>query len=50
MVGPPSHTKKTLDSIRASDVRKLSFLLGGTGVESFGNPKDGPVWFGSQGP
>ena len=47
LLGPPSDTKETLDSIRVSDVRKLAFLLGGTGGRTSGNPKDGPVWFGS---
>jgi len=47
LLGPASGTKETLDSIRVSDVRKLAFLLGGTGGRSSGNPKDGPVWFGS---
>jgi len=47
LLGPPSDTKETLDSIQVSDVRKLAFLLGGTGGRSSGNPKDGPVWFGS---
>ena len=44
---PPSDTKETLDSCRISDVRKLAFLLGGTGGRTSTNPKDGPVWFGS---
>ena len=44
---PPRVTKTTLANTRASDVRKLAFLLGGTGGRSSGNPKDGPVWFGS---
>ena len=47
LLGPPSDTKETLDSIRVIDVRKLAFLLGGTGGRTSGNPKDGPVWFGS---
>jgi len=46
---PPRVTKKTLETIRASHVRKLAFLLGGTGGRSSSNPKDGPVWFGSGG-
>jgi len=46
---PPSAAKKTLDSIRVSDVRKLAFLLGGTNGKTSGDPKDGPVWFGSRG-
>jgi len=46
---PPSATKKTLDRIRVKDMRKLAFLLGGTGGRTSGNPKDGPVWFGSGG-
>ena len=36
---PPRATKKTLENIRASDVRKLAFLLGGTGGRSASNPK-----------
>ena len=47
LLGPPSDTKETLDRIRVSVVRKLAFLLGGTSGRSSGNPKDGPVWFGS---
>ena len=48
LLGPPSDTKEseTLAS-QVSDVRKLAFLLGGTSGRSSGNPKDGPVWFGS---
>jgi len=46
---PPCVMKATLANIRASDVRKLPFLLGGTGDWSSGNPKDGPLWFGSGG-
>ena len=46
---PPRVTKATLANIRAGDVRKLPFLLGGSGGRSSGNPKDGPVWFGSGG-
>jgi len=49
LLGPPSATKETLDSIRVSDVRKLAFLLGGTGGRTSGNPKDGSVWPGSGG-
>jgi len=45
----PRVTKKTPETIRASHVRKLAFLLGGTGGRSSSNPKDGPVWFGSGG-
>jgi len=30
--------------IWASDMRKLTFLLRGTGGKSSGIPKDGPVW------
>jgi len=48
LLGPPSITKKTPDSIRIRDVRKLAFLLGGTGGRTSGNPKDGPVCFGSE--
>ena len=47
LLGPPSTTKKTLDSIRVSDVQNLAFLLEGTGSRTSGNPKDGPVLFGS---
>jgi len=47
LLGPPSDTKETLDSIRVSEVRKLAFLLGGTGCRTSCNPKHGPVWFGS---
>ena len=43
LLGPPSDTKEILDTIRVSDVRKLPFLLGGTGGRTSGNPKDGPV-------
>jgi len=43
----PSDTKKTLDRLRMSDVRKLAFLLGGTSGRTSDNLKDGPVWFGS---
>jgi len=43
LLGPPSDTKEILDTIRVSDVRKLAFLLGGTGGRTSGNPKDGPV-------
>jgi len=46
---PPRVTKAALANTRAGDVRKLAFLLGGTGGRSSGNPKDGPVWFGSGG-
>ena len=45
----PRFTKKTLKTIRVSHVRKLAFLLGGTGGRSSSSPKDGPVWFGSGG-
>jgi len=47
LLGPPSDTKETLDSIRVSDVRKLAFLLRGTGGTGgrTGSPKDEPVWF-----
>ena len=38
-----------LDRIRVSDVHKLAFLLEGTGGRTSGNPKYGPVWFGSRG-
>jgi len=47
LLGPLSSTKETLDRIRIRDVRKLAFLLGGTGGRTSGNPKDGPVWYGS---
>ena len=47
LLGPPSSTKKTLDSLRIRDVRKLAFLLGGISGRTSGNPKDGPVWYGS---
>jgi len=43
----PSDTKKTLDRLWISDVRKLAFLLGGTSGRTSDNLKDGPVWFGS---
>ena len=43
LLGPPSAEKKTLDSVRVSNVRKLAFLLGGTNGRTSGNPKDGPV-------
>jgi len=48
LLDPPSDTKETLDSCRISDVRKLAFLLGRTGGKTSANPKDGPVWFGSE--
>ena len=38
---------KLFDSCQISDVRKLAFLLGGTGGRTSPNPKDRPVWFGS---
>jgi len=47
LLEPPSDTKETLDRLRISDVRKLAFLLRGTGGRTSANPKDGPVWFGS---
>ena len=49
MLCPPRAREKTLEKIRASDMRKLAFLLGGTGGRSSSNPKHGPVWFGSGG-
>jgi len=47
LLDPSSDTKVTLDSCQISDVRKLAFLLGGTGGRTSVNRKDGPVWFGS---
>jgi len=46
---PPRVTKATLANIRAGDLRKLAFLLAGTGGRRSDNPKDGPVWFISGG-
>ena len=43
LLDSPSDTKETFDTIRVGDVRKLAFLLGGTGGRTSANPKDGPV-------
>jgi len=48
LIGPPSDTKETLDSIWVGEVHKLAFLLGGTSGRTSGNSKAGPVWLGSR--